>query len=326
MSEHETIHESQPPVMGVESALVKNRRWLIPTIITSLVILSLIVGGIVWYSIRVQRQVETAKTVCETGLKTARAAVDDWEKFTHSDQVKNASTISDKQVADSKTVDTLQDLITTTVKTPTACTGSTVTDYKQITRLNASVQKQAEDSKTVLVKAVQTVTASRDKKTLLDAQNKLKSMVASAKQTYTDSQGNVSDDTVRTDLQSLINQAEKMPSDVKTVIELTDKLVTAVTKVLNAVKAKQEADAQIEAEAAAQAEAESQNTSSNTWNNQSYTQPVTPQETIPVTPTPSTPITPNQTPSQSQDNTKDEWSDLTFNPATQQGQTWVPIG
>ena len=294
MDEHDKTSGTQSSISGTVAVTSSKSKRLIAPIFIGLVVIVLVVAGLTWYSVSVKRQVEAAKAACDSGLESARSAVKDWLELTASDQVKAATAITKTQVADVETVDTLDKLTGTTITELTTCNGSTVDDYEKITALNASLQRKVEDAKISLNKAVQAVIDSNNKKMLQDAQSVLRKTLDSAKQTYTDSDGNVLDETVRTDLRSLIDQANQIPSDVKDVNELNTKLNTAITNVAEAVKAKQEADAQAQAEAeAAQAQAQTQGYT-NTWNYQQTT--TTPQTTVtpsapsaPVTPTPSTP-------------------------------------
>lgn len=307
MDEHDTTSGTQSSISGTAAVTSSKSKRIIAPIIIGLVVIVLVVAGLTWHVVSVKRQVEAAKAACDSGLESARSAVKDWLELTASDQVKTATAITKIQVADVETVDTLDKLTGTMITEPTTCNGSTVDDYEKITASNARLQQKAEDAKISLNKAVQAVNYSKDTKTLQDAQSALRKTLDSAKQTYMDSDGNVLDETVRTDLQSLIDQANQMSSDVKSVNELNTKLNTAITNVTETVKAKQEADAQAQAEAEAAAQAQAQTPGyTNTWNNQQTT--TTPQTTVtpsaPSTPVTSTPSTPN-----SEENTNDdvEW-------------------
>lgn len=246
-------------VMDVSDAptpTMRSRRPLIVALCVLLIVL-LVAGGVVVWRVAVNRRHERLMSECVDMVSTQ---IDAWdEAATASDNAADAANLTQDDVADTATVDTLGALLddmpqepsTTAVKAcPTSDTDDQLAETtQQAETLTDSYRQWADDTNA----AVDAVLASRDEKLLDDAKTALQDVVDEATDLLESSKGNVEDDTTRTTLNDAITDAQTVldddtVTDPDAYVDAQATVEAAMTKVNDSVKAKQEADQAAEAQ------------------------------------------------------------------------------
>lgn len=210
------------------------RRWFKPVTIVVAVVLVVglcAAGWLLW-----QHHEDTqARQECAQARVTALKARKDYESLLAGGQIKEAKSVTGEQVKDAKTVTALTgDLKRTEPAMPSCPTGGRDSVRETSGRLGQAEAWYTKQVKTVKAD-VKKVLASRDDKTLADAQS-----------VYDSSAGKVADENTRTQLKKALDG-----KDAKAAKNAADAVNASV-------QAKSEADQQAAAQAQAQAQAEAQ--------------------------------------------------------------------
>lgn len=239
----------------------KSRKRLVGIVaaIVAVCLVGAYAGATVWENHRlnvVSSESESASTVLAAALK-------DGEKL--------AGSVKASQLADSKTLDTLNSAVDSAeaFSQPSADANSWLLwNVWGVKNTLMSANKTSSTLTASLRDAIDNVTTSKDEKTLADAKSALDKAITAAEKVYKDSDGKVSDSKTRDALKKAIDSAKKMrdasDSETQDHKDNKTKVEAAVKKVQESIEAKTKAD---EAAAAALAQAQAQVTQSE----QSYT-------------------------------------------------------
>ncbi|KAB5607572.1 hypothetical protein [Bifidobacterium jacchi] len=256
---------------GGDAPVASRRRakWVVPVAAgCAVLVLAGAGGGYAWYAHdRSVRVLADANEACSSSVAAVKDAKKDWESVLVSDEVTEALKITDRQVAQTRTVSALAETKSTSFADVKACSGDAdtlhgITDAN--TRLASTYEKQA----AVLKDDARTVTASRDAKTLADLKAKLDGKVKDARKLLADSDGKVKDAKTRDTLSKAISEAGKA-KDAKTIETAIGTLDDATGKVNTSIDAKQKSDAAAKAKAEAAKQAATQTGAGNTYTNNS---------------------------------------------------------
>lgn len=247
----------------------KRAKWVVPVAAgCAVLVLAGVGGGYAWYAHdRSVRVLADATEACSASVTKVAEAKSMWESALKSDEVTEALKITDRQVAQTRTVSALAETKSTSFADVKACSGDAdtlhgITDTN--TRLASTYGKQA----AALKDDARTVTESRDAKTLTDLKAKLDGKIKTAKKLLADSNNKVKDTKTRDTLSKAISEAGKA-KDAKTIETMIKTLDDAVNKVNQSIDAKKKSDA--EAKAKKEAEAEKQAATQTTGTGNAYT-------------------------------------------------------
>lgn len=253
----------------------KRPKWLVPVIaIVAVVVIA--VAGFIGYHAYANAEHGKAVSACAEASDKVREAANEYNAIVNGDAA-DASSITAKQVKDSKTVDALAKALK---KESPEYEGCLADDAKGLNDAASKLDEQESWYKThakSLTKAVKAVTDSKTAKDLDTAKADLKGTLDAASKTLADSDGNVADNATRDSLTKAIDAAQKAydkkdVTDPKTYSDEKGKLGKAVKAVNDSIQAKQAADEKAAQEAAAaQAAAEAQAAQQQTQSYSGYT-------------------------------------------------------
>lgn len=232
---------------------------------------ALVLGG-AGFGLYRNHQVQALAAECKSAVATVKKSQQTLADLVKSDDVVKALKVTDKQVADKKTVATLKSAVEDADSKITFpnCTVQFFDFDKNPVKDVHAIGKTVTGRSTAISNAVEAVNKSVAAKQLQDAKDKLKKTIDNASKVLADSDGKVQDNAVRDSLKKVIDNAKKTLDDKKiTDVKkfATKALDDAVNAVNASVKAKRQAD---EAAQNNTTQAPSTNTWSggnNTWNN-----------------------------------------------------------
>ena len=221
-------------------------RWLVPLVVT-VVVVAVVVAGLVGWRVVESRRHDAALDSCSRAVKTLQDKTGPdrlagWREAAgiKADQVKDAKTV----VAMARSVKDAEGIRQRTIR----CKASMSTDDLN----DEADQARKIDGKYAAVdRAAKAVTASRDAKTLEDAKAALDGKKEEASRLLADSDGKVADNATRDGLQTAIDQAGQAKGDqAKAYQDAANALQAAIDQVNASMQAKSQADQQAAAQAA----------------------------------------------------------------------------
>ena len=258
----ESVADVEPDPVRTGGLGAGTRRAIVVAVCASLAVAGLSVGGVFAWRAWQDARAEDVRSSC---LDAASSQSDAWESVSGAvEAAGDAEGIDASEVQDASTVSDLARLLDSVPEAPTAdaCPVGATAELLAARRERAASQadayaRYAKD----LESAVSAVLASRDAKTLKDAEDALKAKADQAAALLADSDGKVQDNATRDSLRQAIDQARELldvDDDAKAMNDASAALDRAMTAVNDSVKAKEDADAKAAAEAAAAAQAAQQ--------------------------------------------------------------------
>ena len=252
LAEMDNRDKSKP---NSDEAKERRPKWMIPLIAVVVVSVLALAGVFAWRAYE-HRQHDSALSSCSQAVsnlhgltRTSQLARYHEAVAVRADQVKDVKTIKTMN----RSVKAVGSLRPQTLQ----CKTSMSTESLEAT---ANKSKKLDAGYHAVYKAANAVLASRDAKTLDDAKAALSGKINEAKKLLQDSDGKVADNTVRDNLQKVIDQAGQITGgEIKAYQDAVSALQVAIDRVNASTQAKSQADQQ----AAAQAQRQSRPTSSN---------------------------------------------------------------
>lgn len=256
LAEMDNRDKSKP---NSDEAKERRPKWMIPLIAVVVVSVLALAGVFAWRAYE-HRQHDSALSSCSQ-------AVSNLHGLTRPSQLARyheAVAVRADQVKDVKTIKTMNRSVKAvgSLRPQTLqCKTSMSTESLEAT---ANKSKKLDAGYHAVYKAANAVLASRDAKTLDDAKTALSGKINEAKKLLQDSDGKVADNTVRDNLQKVIDQAGQIAGgEIKAYQDAVSALQVAIDRVNASTQAKSQADQQTAAQAQRHGTVQSRPTSSN---------------------------------------------------------------
>ena len=237
LAEMDNRDKSKP---NSDEAKERRPKWMIPLIAVVVVSVLALAGVFVWRAYE-HRQHDSALSSCSQ-------AVSNLHGLTRPSQLARyheAVAVRADQVKDVKTIKTMNRSVKAvgSLRPQTLqCKTSMSTESLEAT---ANKSKKLDAGYHAVYKAANAVLASRDAKTLDDAKAALSGKINEAKKLLQDSDGKVADNTVRDNLQKVIDQAGQITAgEIKVYQDAVSALQVAIDRVNASTQAKSQADQQ----------------------------------------------------------------------------------
>ena len=237
LAEMDNQDKSKP---NSDEAKERRPKWMIPLIAVVVVSVLALAGVFVWRAYE-HRQHDSALSSCSQ-------AVSNLHGLTRPSQLARyheAVAVRADQVKDVKTIKTMNRSVMAvgSLRPQTLqCKTSMSTESLEAT---ANKSKKLDAGYHAVYKAANAVLASRDAKTLDDAKAALSGKINEAKKLLQDSDGKVADNTVRDNLQKVIDQAGQITGgEIKAYQDAVSALQVAIDRVNASTQAKSQADQQ----------------------------------------------------------------------------------
>ena len=237
LAEMDNQDKSKP---NSDEAKERRPKWMIPLIAVVVVSVLALAGVFAWRAYE-HRQHDSALSSCSQAVSNLHGLTRPSQLARYheavavrADQVKDVKTIK----AMSRSVKAVGSLRPQTLQ----CKTSMSTESLEAT---ANKSKKLDAGYHAVYKAANAVLASRDAKTLDDAKAALSGKINEAKKLLQDSDGKVADNTVRDNLQKVIDQADQVTGDeIKAYQDTVSALQAAIDRVNASKQAKSQADQQ----------------------------------------------------------------------------------
>ncbi|OXN01179.1 hypothetical protein Tam10B_0577 [Bifidobacterium vansinderenii] len=218
----------------------KKSPWIIVAIVVAiLVVIGLVVGVFVyWNSLKKDGAHSDAMTQCIAANNRVTIANDKLSKALSS--TKDAQGIAGDQVADANTVSTLKTAVEEAGSAGKAKSCTYLASTEQLTAAakdNRTLASKLEKSVKSVTAAAKAVTDSKQQKEIDTAKQQLQDLLATAQQTMADSEGEVSDESTRTALQSAIDSANGVLANTDATVDDLNKAKTDLQSAIDAVTA-----------------------------------------------------------------------------------------